>query len=300
MHVRPYKTVRHSHNSMKPNQSNGKWWLAAILFPVVGFGGGYFYVIAGPHNLGWGALAVIFIGLFGGCVLSIVASAISVAKREKLCGIVLLAGIPSLIFVVKVCVEIPQAAKSSRLANEGFLAHQKQVAEQEKQVAEQEPRVIFYREQFRTNSSLITSDDFWNAQTNKDRVAMEGLWRLLDDKSFMITPEMKNYLIRNGYDYQYLIRNRLNNDERIQIVTNTDALRPERELAMNCLLWDKSFEITDQWKHYVLDNFPQSKHYLIMSGCFSKNELEALAVDPKVPALDRIDAGNALKMKYYQ
>ena len=111
---------------------------------------------------------------------------------------------------------------------------------------------------------------------------------------------MKNYLIRNGHDYQYLIRKCLNNDERIQIVTNTDALKPERELAMNCLLWDKSFQITDQWKHYVLDNFPQSKHYLIMSGCFSKNELEALAVDPKVPALDRIDAGNALTMKYYR
>jgi len=39
---------------------------------------------------------------------------------------------------------------------------------------------------------------------------------------------------------------------------------------------------------------------LIMSGCFSKSELETLAVDPKVPALDRIDAGNALKMKYYR
>ena len=285
---------------MKSNQSNSKWWLAAILLPVFGFGVGYFCLSVGPRNQGWGAFAVIFLGLFGGCVLSIFTAAISVAKREKLCGIALLAGIPSLLFVVKVCVEIPQAARNAKQSNEHFLAYQKQVAEQEKQVAEQEPRVIYYREQFRTNSSLITSDDFWNAQTNKDRVAIEGLCRLLDDKSFKVTPEMKDYLIRNGYDYQYLIRECLNNDERIQIVTNTDALKPERELAMNCLLCDKSFEITDQWKHYVLDNFPQSKHYLIMSGCFSKSELETLAVDPKVPALDRIDARNALTMKYYR
>ena len=285
---------------MKPNQSNSRWWLAAILLPVFGFGGGYFCVIAGPRNQGWGALAVIFLGLFSGCVLSIVTATISVAKREKLCGIALLAGIPSLIFVVKVCVEIPQAAKSSRLANEHFLAYQKQVAEQQKQETEQEARAIYYREEFRTNSSLITNDEFWSSQTNQNNEVVGGLTRLFDEKSFQITPEMKSYLIRNGHDYQYLIRKCLNNDERIQIVTNTGALMSERELAMNCLLWDKSFEITDQLKHYVLDNFPQSKRELIMSGCFSKSELEALAVDPKIPALDRIDAGNALKMKYYR
>jgi hypothetical protein len=291
-------------NPMKPNQSNGKWWLAAILFPVVGFGFGYFFAITAPHNtsdwFGLAVLARLFLGLLIGCVLSSIATLISLIKREKFFGIALLAGIPSLIFVVNVCSQIPKAAKNAKLANEHFLAYQKQVAEQEKQVAEQEPRVIYYREQFRTNSSLITSDDFWNSQTNKDKVAIEGLCRLLDDKSFKVTPEMKDYLIRNGYDYQYLIRECLNNDERIQIVTNTDALKPGREFAMTCLLCDKSFEITDQWKHYVLDNFPQLKHYLIMSGCFSKSELEALAVDPNVPALDRIDAGNALKMKYYR
>ena len=289
---------------MKPTQSNSKWWLAAILFPVAGFGVGYFFAITAPHNqsdwFGMAVLARLFIGLLIGCVLSSIATLISAIKRERFFGIALLAGIPSLIFVVNICSQIPKAAKSAKQANEHFLAYQKQVAEQEAQRAEQEAHVIYYREVFRTNSSLITSDDFWNAQTNQDRSVQAGLVRLIEDQSFIFTPEMKNYLIRNGHDYEYLIKKRLNNDERIQIVTNTDALKPERELAMNCLLWDKSFEITDQWKHYVLDNFPQSKHYLIMSGCFSKSELEALAVDPKVPALDRIDAGNALKMKYYR
>jgi hypothetical protein len=289
---------------MKTNQSNGKWWLAAILFPVVGFGFGYFFAITAPHNgddwFGLAILARLFVGLLIGCVLSSIATLISVIKRERFFGIALLAGIPSLIFVVNICSQIPKAAKNAKQANEHFLAYQKQVAEQQKQEAEQEARVIYYREEFRTNSSLITNDDFWNAQTNQDRSVQAGLVRLIEDQSFIFTPEMKNYLIRNGYDYQYLIRKRLNNDERIQIVTNTDALKPERELAMNCLLWDKSFEITDQWKHYVLDNFPQSKRELIMSGCFSKSELEALAVDPKIPALDRIAARNALTMKYYR
>jgi len=124
-----------------------------------------------------------------------------------------------------------------------------------------------------------------------------GLVLLMKDKSFIFTPEMKNYLIKNGLGYDYLIRNLLNNDERIQIVTNADALKPERDLAMVFLLCDKSFKITDQWKQYVLDNFPQSKHYLIMSGCFSKSELEAMAVDP---SSDIFDARNALKMKYYR
>jgi hypothetical protein len=291
-------------NPMKPNQSNGKWWLAAILSPFVGFGFGYFFAITAPHNTDdWFGLAVLtrlFLGLLIGCVLSSVATIISSIKRERFFGIALLAGIPSLIFVVNVCSQIPKAAKNAKLANEHFLAYQKQVAEQQKQAVKQEVRVIYYREELRTNSSLITNDDFWNAQANQDRSVEAGLVRLIEDQSFILTPEMKNYLIRNGHDYQYLIRKCLNNDERIQIVTNTDALKPERELAMNCLLWDKSFEITDQWKHYVLDNFPQSKHYLIMRGCFSKSELEALAIDPNVPALDRIDAGNALKMKYYR
>jgi hypothetical protein len=283
---------------MKPIQSNGKWWLAAILLPVFAVGVGWLGAASGPRGLE--ALVPLFFGLLIGCVLSCIAATISIIQRERFCVIGLLPGIPSLIFVVNVCAAIPQAAKNSKQANEHFLAYQKQVSEQEAQVAKQEARAIYYREVFRTNSLLITSDDFWNAQTNQDRSVQAGLDRLIEDQSFIFTPEMKNYLIRNGHDYQYLIRKCLNNDERIQIVTNTDALKPERELAMNCLLWDKSFQITDQWKHYVLDNFPQSKHYLIMSGCFSKNELEALAVDPKVPALDRIDAGNALTMKYYR
>lgn len=288
---------------MKPNQSNGKWWLAAILFPVAGFGFGYFFAITAPHNqsdwFGMAVLARLFLGLLIGCVLSIIATFISAIKRERFFGIALLAGIPSLIFVDNICSHFPQAAKNAKQANEQFFSYQKQVAQQEAQRAEQEARAICYREEFRTNSSLITNDEFWSSPTNQNNEVVSGLTQLVDDKSFQITPEMKNYLIRNGHGYQYLIRKRLNNDERIQIVTNTDALKPERELAMDCLLWDKSFEITEQWKHYFLDNFPQSKHYLIMSGCFSKSELEALAVDP-TSASDRIDAGNALKMKYYR
>ena len=290
--------------SMKSDQSNGKWWLAAILFPIVGFGFGYFFAITAPHNesdwFGLAVLARLFVGLLIGCVLSSIATLISVIKRERFFGIALLEGIPSLIFVVNVCSHIPQATKNAKQANEHFLAHQKQVAKEEARRAEEEPIILHYCDEFRASPECITDDGFWNSPTNQNNEVVRGLTRLFDDKSFQITKEMKDYLIRNGHDYGYLIRSCLNNDERIQIVTNMNALKPERELAMNCLLWDKSFEITDQWKNYVLDNFPQSKHYLIMSGCFSKSELEALAVDPNVPALDRIDAGNALKMKYYR
>jgi hypothetical protein len=66
---------------MKPNQSNSKWWLAAILFPIMGFGIGYLFAINAPHNqsdwFGGAFFARLFLGLLIGCVLSIVATVIS-------------------------------------------------------------------------------------------------------------------------------------------------------------------------------------------------------------------------------
>lgn len=274
------------------------------MLPIFAIFFGYISASGAPHNqsdwFGGAFFARLFLGLLIGCVLSVVATVISMAKKERFFVVALIAGIPSLMLIIKVCVEIPKAAEAARKNQENFNAYQKQVAEQQKQEAERKARAIYYCEEFRANTSLITNDELWSSPTNQNNQIVYGLTLLFDDKSFQITPAMKSYLIRGGHDYEYLIRRRLNTDERIQIVTNTDALKPERELAMNCLLWDKSFVITDQWKQYVLDNFPKSKHYLIMSGCFSKGELEALAVDPNADALDRIDAGNALKMKYYR
>jgi len=166
-------------NSTKPNQSNGNWWLAAILFPVVGFVFGYFFAIAAPHNesdwFGLAILARVFVGLLIGCVLSTIATLFSIIQRERFFGFALLAGIPSLIFVVNVCSYFPQAEKNTKQAEEHFHAHLKEVAKQHKQETEQEARAMWYREEFRTNSSLITNDAFWNAQTNQDRSVQAGL-----------------------------------------------------------------------------------------------------------------------------
>jgi ABC-type transport system involved in multi-copper enzyme maturation permease subunit len=83
-----------SEGAMKPNQTNSKWWLAAILLPVFAFVGGIFFAYGAPHNqsdwFGGAFLGRIFLGLLIGCVLSCVAAVISVAKREKLCWIALL------------------------------------------------------------------------------------------------------------------------------------------------------------------------------------------------------------------
>jgi ABC-type transport system involved in multi-copper enzyme maturation permease subunit len=104
-----------SEGTKKPNQTNSKWWLAAILLPVIGFCVGYLRAINAPHNqsdwFGFSVLIPISLGLLIGCALSCIATIISVVKREKFYGIALLAGIPSLIFVVNFCSQIPQAAK---------------------------------------------------------------------------------------------------------------------------------------------------------------------------------------------
>jgi ABC-type transport system involved in multi-copper enzyme maturation permease subunit len=78
---------------MKTVQPNGKWWLAAVLLPVLAIVGGIFFAYGAPHNqsdwFGGAFFARLFLGLLIGCVLSIVATAVSVAKREKLCAIAL-------------------------------------------------------------------------------------------------------------------------------------------------------------------------------------------------------------------
>jgi hypothetical protein len=280
---------------VKPNQSNGKWWLAAILFPVFGFGGGFFCLIAGPRNQGWGALAVIFLGLFSGCVLSMVAAAISAVKREKLCGIALLAGIPSLIFVLKVCVEIPRAAKSSRLSNEHFLAHQKQVEEQE-------ARVICYREEFRTNSSLITNDDFWNAQSNQDHSAQDGLDRLIEDQSYKFTPEINEYIIKKfpGRTEGLMQNKRLSQGELIKIIKDVQHAHKIRETGVYVLISDRSFNVTDDWKKYIIEKFPNEIGDLLLDKRFTKNEVEALLADPTIDNGTKEIAKRNLREKNYK
>lgn len=262
-------------------RSNGKWWLAAILLPVVGFGIGYLCAINAPHNqsdwFGFGVLVRIFLGLLAGCVLSCIATIISLIRREKFSGIALLAGIPSLIFVVNFCSQIPQARRSAKLNQEHFQAHQKQVQEQETQV-------INFREKFRTNSALITSDDFWNAQTNKDRSAQDGLARLIEDQSFNFTPEMNEYIIKKfpGRTEELMQYKRLNQDELIKIIKDVQYSHRIRETGVYVLISNPSFGVTDEWKKYIIEQFPNEIGDLLLQERFTKSEIEALISDPTI------------------
>lgn len=210
-------------------------------------------------------------------MLSIVATVISVAKREKLCAIALLAGIPSLIFVVKVCVEIPKAVEGARKSNESFIAYQKR--EQAK-----EARVQNYCAQFRTNSSLITSDDFWNGQTNQDWSAQYGLDRLIEDQSFKFTPDVIDYLLKKfpKRTEELIQYKHLNRDELIKIIKDTQYSQRVRQTAMEALVSDRSFELTDKWKRCVFEQFPNVIGNLLYDERLTKAEIEALIADPAI------------------
>lgn len=284
---------------MKPNQSNSKWWLVAILLPVIGFCGGYLRAINAPHNqsdwFGFSALVPIFLGLLIGCALSVIATIISAIKREKLFGIALLAGIPSLIFVVNFCSQIPQAVKNSKRANEHFLAYQKQVKEQEAQVLD-------YRDEFRANPSLITNDGFWNAQTNKDRSAQDGLDRLIEDQSFKFTPEINEYIIKRfpGRTEELMQNKRLSQDELIKIVKDVQYSHRIREAGVYVLIKDRSFDVTDEWKKYTIEQFPDEIGDLLLDRRFTKSEVEALIADPTIDNGTKEVAKRTLKEGTYE
>ncbi|MGA3143890.1 MAG: hypothetical protein ABSF10_12850 [Verrucomicrobiota bacterium] len=263
------------------NRSNGKWWLAAILLPVMGFGAGYFFAVIAPHNqsdwFGGAVLGRIFLGLFVGCILSCIATGISVATREKLWGLSLLGGIPSLLLIVNVCIEIPKAVKGARESNKSFIAYQKR--EQAR-----ETRIQSYCNELRTNSSLITSDDFWNGQTNQDFSAQYGLDRLIEDQSFKVTPEMNEYLIKKfpGRMEELMRYKRLSQNELIKVIKGVQYSRRIRETGVYVLISDKSFDVTDEWKKYIVDQFPSEIGDLLLHECFTKSEVEGLVADPKI------------------
>jgi hypothetical protein len=263
------------------NRSNGKWWLAAILLPVMGFGVGYFFAVNAPHNqsdwFGGAVLGRIFLGLFVGCVLSCIATGISVATREKLWGLSLLAGIPSLLLIVNVCIEIPKAVKGARESNKSFIAYQKR--EQAR-----ETRIQSYCNELRMNSSLITSDDFWNGQTNQDFSAQYGLDRLIEDQSFKFTPEMNEYIIKKfpGRTEELMRHKRLSQNELIKIIKDVQYSHRIRETGVYVLISDRSFDVTDEWKKFIIEQFPNEIGDLLFHECFTKSEVEGLITDPKI------------------
>jgi hypothetical protein len=154
----------------------------------------FFIATSGPRNQGWDALIPIFFGLLVGCVRSCLVSILSAIKRERFFGIALLAGIPSLIFIVKVCVAIPQGAKDAKRQNESIAAHYKHEEETIAQIKK-------FSDEFSSTPSLITNDDFWQSQkSDRGKSAMYGLIGVLQDKSFEVTPQIKAYVISNFQD----------------------------------------------------------------------------------------------------
>ena len=266
---------------MKPNQSNGKWWLAAVLLPVLAVGIGFLGAATAPFNqndwLGLRFVFPIFAGLFIGCLLCCVTAVISVLRKEQASGVAIFLAVPSLIFIIYVGV----------LAVHGRQAALQQKASEMirgKKEKEQMDQIYSWRDKFRANPSLITNDVFWNAQTNRERLAERGLVELIRDQSFKFSPEINDYISKKlpGGTEALLLDRHFSREELISMAKDPQNSRRIRESALGQLVRDKNFDVTDEWKTYVIDQFPNELGDLLLDERFTKNELETLLQNPKV------------------
>lgn len=266
---------------MNPDQPSSRWWLAAILFPFFGGCLGFVYGFGALHQnaddwFGMHFLMRILGGLFVGCLLSCVATVISVRKSENLSAVAVMAGIPSLFFVAYVCTKMPQMVNDSEQDKAIFAARQQEASEREAQI-------VRWHDEFLTNTALITDDDFWKSQRNQNGSAIAGLSRLIEDKAFEFDPIVSEYIFKNlpQRSHSLILHKRLTHADLIKIVNDTATSHATQQRAVYFLISDESFEISNEWKLRVLEQFPDEFRTLCIHKRLTKSELEAMASDPK-------------------
>jgi hypothetical protein len=94
--------------------------------------------------------------------------------------------------------------------------------------------------------------------------------------------------------------NRSSHDELAKIVKDVKNSYGIRETAMDCLLRDESFDVTDEWKKTVFDQFPLKIGLLFGGKRFSRIQLGNLITDPKIPSYVKRDADFWLKNGGYK
>lgn len=279
---------------MQAETTKGKWWRVAILAPLLSLGFGVFFAFSARPSegdwLGLSAIAPLFWGLIGGCAGSCVAAAVSAVKRERLWPVGLVAAIPSLLFLIHLF-SLVQDAKQTEMRNREY-----RVIE-DKREKERHARNDQLCSEIHVNPHLIMSDEFWrNAGVSNDlrRILIS---RTLQDKSFNITPEIKDYVRTNYPQFtHYLIMYGRSGHEELESIARDEKLPSGyRNTAVECLLRDDSFHIAPEFKRFVIDHF--SYHFFRLH--FTKRELEGLAADPTVSERVRKAAVTWLKEKRY-
>lgn len=170
----------------------------------------------------------------------------------------------------------------------------------------QEAEVRPYMEILRANPSLITSDAYWNSQTNQNNQyrndVVTGLSELLRDKSFQVTPEMKDYILKGKTRVpQYKgkgttreanrLLQRMDNDELIDVVEKADYSPAIRTTALYYLRTRNVGKplLPDEFRKYVLEQFTSNilNDSYTNTITFTRSDLAAAVVDPKIGEADR-------------
>jgi hypothetical protein len=187
-------------------RSESKWWLVAIVSPLVVIGIGILLGLTARSNendwLGIRFILPIFWAIVVSCFFSLFAAVISLVKKEKFWGVAVLPAIASLCFLVKL-------ANTEIHVNKQAEEQAARQAVQRKHDEEKFKLIAAWEEKFRANPELITNDQLWHNQKDSDQVAKFGLIWLLQDMSFNVTDNIKEFVITNFPDEFGILSHRM-------------------------------------------------------------------------------------------
>jgi len=275
------------------------WWLASILLPVGSFGFGILLGLTGPRPesdwYGGAIFARFFATLFCGCAGGCIAGIVSFWRKEKRAYISILPGLLSLAFV---CWMIFASIQAKDIRKRQAISTAKSYKKQDEDWSQKKS----WKTELRAHPELITNDDFWKTHQDPARNAYSGLFWLLQDKTFVVTPEIRAYVIRNFPDAISTLfqAKRFTTAELQSLATDPGARRDLRELAVRTLMEDDSFDFTSEWKERVRHDFPQLIRWMVTGKKLTKTELEELDQDPKTTGQLKSDVQFYLQHGYFR
>ncbi len=284
--------------SLSPKRE-GYWWLAAFGAPVACGAFGLLFALGSSTTqsdwFGMGRLVPAIIGLLAGSILSCAAAFVSFLNREANAPASLFAALPAFLSIVW--------AAWAYHHSEADRKHQIEInAQYYKQQKEDQIQNTRWRDELHANPELITSDAFWLQNKDHRRTAELGLRWLIQDKTFAVTPEIRNYVLKNFPDAIFVIfqSDRFDSNELKAIARDKHADHRLRDMAVDSLLRDTEFEVSGDWRKFVVEEFPAKASFLFGRKKFTKAELEAIVLEPKTPNWIKEYAQKNLHSGYFQ
>lgn len=284
---------------MNRKQRDGFWWAAAFLLPILPIGIGILNGLAAPRRdsdwFGGTLLIPIIIGILIGCIASCAASAISFLRRERL-------------FPASLLIAIPAAG----LLMYSVIAFERSKIERQRQAAinvvsyknseERMKRIASWKVRFCEHPDLITTDGVW-AQNRESKAEAEwGLNWALQETDFNVTPEIKEFVIRKTPQNASLVftKGRSTHEELKRLFHDRTVSYEVREQAIDCLMRDQDYKLTEEEKMIVFVEFATKYTLLFGTKQFTRTELEEMVRDSKIPEYIRREAQQYLKWQSYK